>query len=154
MTETLMMICNRMMLIAADLGLPLPGTVTPGDGTPAAGVTNVDPSAYGTPPLEPAGGLPMWIWVVYGGIFVAMYFVFFRPQRKREKKMKEMQAAITTGDNVVTSGGMFGKVADIGEDCFIVDFGTNRSIRIPVLKSDVVGIREPKMTPPPKIEAD
>jgi preprotein translocase subunit YajC len=68
--------------------------------------------------------------------------------------MKEMQAAITTGDNVVTSGGMFGKVADIGEDCFIVEFGTNRSIRIPVLKSDVIGIREPKMTPPPKIEAD
>ena len=91
-----------------------------------------------------------WILLIYGVIFVAMYFIFFRPQRRREKKMKEMQSAITTGDNIITSGGLFGKVADIGEDCFIVEFGINRGVKIPVLKADVVGVRDPKMTPPPK----
>jgi preprotein translocase subunit YajC len=60
--------------------------------------------------------------------------------------MKELQAGITTGDNIITSGGLFGKVADVGEDCFIVEFGTNRGVRIPVLKADVVAIRTPKMT--------
>jgi preprotein translocase subunit YajC len=64
--------------------------------------------------------------------------------------MKEMQATIGKDDNVITNSGLFGRVVDVGEDCFIVEFGTNRGIRIPVLKSEVAGIRDPKMTPPPK----
>jgi len=101
---------------------------------------------------EGAGGMgmgPMLVWVAV--LLVAMYFLMFRGPKKREKKMKEMQASIRTGDNVVVTGGMFGKIADVGEDCFIVEFGQNRGIRIPVLKSDVLGIREPKLTPPPKV---
>ena len=107
----------------------------------------------GTPATEAGGG--MWIMLVYAGVLiVAMYFLMFRGPRKREKKMKEMQASIRTGDNVVVTGGMFGRIADVGEDCFIVEFGTNRGVRIPILKSDVLGVREPKLTPPPKVEAD
>jgi len=106
-----------------------------------------------TPP--PEGGGSMWIMLVYAGVLlIAMYFLMFRGPRKREKKMKEMQSSIRTGDNVVVTGGMFGRIADVGDDCFIVEFGSNRSIRIPVLKSDVLGVREPKLTPPPKIEVD
>jgi preprotein translocase subunit YajC len=100
-----------------------------------------------------AGGLlsnPLMMIVLYGAIIVGAYFLLMRPQRKREKKAKEMQAAIRTGDNIVTSGGLFGRVADVGEDCFIIEFGTNRGVRIPVLKSDVVAIRSPKTTPAPK----
>ena len=100
-------------------------------------------------------GNPMWIMLVYAGVLIlVMYFLMFRGPRKREKKMKEMQASIRTGDNVIVTGGMFGRIADVGEDCFVVEFGTNRGIRIPVLKSDVLGVREPKLTPPPKIEVD
>ena len=94
-----------------------------------------------------SGGLGMLI--VWGLLLVGLYFLMFRPQRKREKKMREMQAAIKAGDNIVTSSGMFGKVIEVGTDAFVVEFGTNRGIRIPVLKSDVVAIREPKLTPPP-----
>jgi preprotein translocase subunit YajC len=50
----------------------------------------------------------------------------------------------------VTTNGLFGKIADVGEDCFVVEFGTNRGVRIPVLKTDVVAVREPKMTPQPQ----
>ena len=81
------------------------------------------------------------VWAAVIGIF---YFFSIRPQSKREKKLKEMQAAIKSGDNVLTTSGFFGKVADVGEDCFYIDFGTNRSIRIPVRKSDVIGIQTPK----------
>ena len=157
MTNTLYAILERIMFLGADLGIPLPGTGTPaGDAPPPAGAGEVVTQVVNGGAGAPEGGFSMmWMLVIYGGIFVAMYFIFFRPQRKREKRMKEMQSAITTGDNIITSGGLFGKIADIGEDCFIVDFGTNRSIRIPVLKADVVGVREPKMTPPPKeITAD
>jgi len=102
---------------------------------------------------QEAGGfgmLPMLL--IWGGVILVMYLLMFRPQRKREKAMKEMQSNITTGDNIVTNAGLFGRIADVGEDCFIVEFGTNRGIRIPVLKSEVVGIRAPKMTPEPKSE--
>ncbi|MCL2528459.1 MAG: preprotein translocase subunit YajC [Defluviitaleaceae bacterium] len=105
------------------------------------------------PPAE--GGSGMWVMIAYAGVLViAMYFLMFRGPRKREKKMKELQASIRTGDNVVVTGGMFGRVADVGDDCYVVEFGSNRSIRIPVLKTDVLGIREPKLTPPPKIDTD
>lgn len=105
------------------------------------------------PQAQPAGLLDMWwmygIWIA---VIVGFYFLTIRPQRNREKKMKEMQSSIKPGDNIVTSGGMFGRVADVGEDCFVVEFGTNRGVRIPIRKSDVLGIQSPKTTPAPKIE--
>jgi len=126
-------------------------TPAPGEVTEALNGAANQVAAAPPPPAD--GGGSMWIMLVYAGVLVvAMYFLMFRGPRKREKKMKELQASIRTGDNVVVSGGMFGKVADVGDDCFIVEFGTNRGIRIPVLKSDVLGVREPKLTPPPKID--
>ena len=149
-----MTIFERGLIFLADMGIM--------GAPPGAGAESAEPGAVvetvvqNVPPPEAAPGGLSWglMIVIYGAIFVGMYFIFFRPQRTREKKMREMQAAISTGDNIITSGGLFGKVADVGEDCFIVDFGTNRSIRIPVLKGDVVGVREPKMTPPPKIAVE
>ena len=128
-----------------------------GAGDAPAAVTDVVNGAAETvaaAPPPPATGGGDWtfmiIWV--GALMIAMYFLMFRGPRKREKKMKEMQASIRTGDNVIVSGGMFGRIADVGEDCFVVEFGTNRGVRIPVLKSDVLGIRDPKLTPPPKVD--
>lgn len=104
--------------------------------------------AAAPPPDATPGGMGSWtVLLIWGGVILVMYLLMFRPQRKREKKLKEMQAAIAVGDNVVTNAGLFGRIADVGEDCFIIEFGTNRSIRIPILKSEIVGIRAPKMTP-------
>ena len=139
----------RLAFFAAGTGLLPPGGETPAGQAPAAG---------GIPPVAPgaqdagAGGFPMFIWVIYGALFVGLYFLFIRPNRKREKQRREMVEAIRAGDNVVTTGGLFGRVTDIGEDCFVVEFGTNKGMRIPVLKSDVLGVREPKLTPPPRID--
>ena len=135
------------------------GIVGGGGGGDTAPVTDVVVDAVNgvaaTPPPAGAETGGIWMIVAYAGVFIiAMYFIMFRGPRRREKKMKEMQAGIRTGDNVVVSGGMFGRIADVGEDCFIVEFGTNRGVRIPVLKSDVLGVREPKLTPPPKQEED
>jgi preprotein translocase subunit YajC len=121
---------------------------TPGNAPPVmnqSGLENGLAPVAEAPPGLFGGG---WTWIlVWGGIILVMYLLMFRPQRKREKKMKEMQAAITVGDNVITNAGLFGRIADVGEDCFIIEFGTNRNIRIPILKSEVAGIRAPKMTP-------
>ncbi|MCB1059059.1 MAG: preprotein translocase subunit YajC [Calditrichaeota bacterium] len=48
-------------------------------------------------------------------IIVVMYFLMIRPQQKRQKQHTAMLAAIKTGDEVVTAGGMYGNVAGINE---------------------------------------
>ena len=145
MIDALSGMFTRLVFFAADMGLPAPGAPA----APVPAPAEVVP-AYGGG--QEGGGFPMFIWVIYGALFVGLYFLFIRPQRKREKERREMVAAIRAGDNVVTTGGLFGKVTDIGEDCFVVEFGTNKGLRIPVLKSDVLGVREPKLTPPPRVD--
>ena len=155
----LLNITERLMLLTGNpggiIGTPGgPAAPPPPPGANVGDVVNgVSDVVQGGEGLFGAGG--MGIMLVYAGVLiVAMYFLMFRGPRRREKKAKEMQAGLRTGDYVVVSGGMFGRIADVGEDCFIVEFGTNRGIRIPVLKSDVLGVREPKLTPPPKIETE
>jgi len=48
-------------------------------------------------------------------MFVVLYFVMIRPQMKRQKEHKSMIDALAKGDEVVTSGGMLGKVSKMGE---------------------------------------
>jgi len=91
---------------------------------------------------------PMMI-LIWVGMFAAMYFFLFRPQRKRDKQMKEMQSALRVGDNILTSGGIYGKIAGVGDDAFLIEFGENRGVRVWVRKSDVLGVKAPSTTPPP-----
>ncbi len=79
-------------------------------------------------------------------LFIAMYFFSIRPTKKREMKLAEIRNAIEIGDMVVTNSGMFGKVVDITAECMIVEFGTNKGVRIPVLKYEIYGKREPNLT--------
>lgn len=48
-------------------------------------------------------------------MFVVLYFVMIRPQMKRQKEHKAMVEALAKGDEVVTAGGLLGKVSKIGE---------------------------------------
>ena len=128
---------------------PNPGGTLPSDvimHTPMPGGGGV------APPPDTGGGFnPMFMILLYVALFAAAYFFMIRPHRKREKAMKELQSTIKTGDNIVTSNGFFGRVTDVGTDCFVIEFGVSgRTMRVPVLKSDVLGVREPVLTPPPK----
>ncbi len=57
-----------------------------------------------------------------------------------------MQSSIETGDSVLTNGGMYGKVVDKVNDVYIVEFGTNKSVRVPVQKSAIASKSEPDMS--------
>ncbi|MCV0438568.1 MAG: preprotein translocase subunit YajC [Hydrogenophaga sp.] len=48
-------------------------------------------------------------------MFVVLYFVMIRPQLKRQKEHKAMVEALAKGDEIVTAGGLLGKVSKIGE---------------------------------------
>lgn len=52
-------------------------------------------------------------------IFVIFYFLLLRPQMKRSKEHKQMVASLAKGDEVVTTGGLLGKISKI-DDAFIV----------------------------------
>ena len=141
---------QRLTVFAAE-GLVTPGGTTPA-GTGEAAVPAANYAGEALHVAEEAAGMNMWLMlVIWGAVIVGFWFLMMRPQKKREKKMKEMQAGIKAGDNVVTNGGMFGRVADVGTDCFVVEMGiSGRTVKVPILKSDVLGVREPVLTPPPK----
>ncbi len=60
-------------------------------------------------------------------IFAVFYFILILPQRKRDKKMKEMLAALQVGDQVITIGGMYGKVTTIKDDILTIEVGADKT---------------------------
>ena len=128
-------------------------TIDTGGGGAAAPAAPAETAAVGTaaaaePDAPPAGFLDNWgtILVMYAVVFGAMYFLWMRPQNKKRKAAMEMQAAIKVGDNVMTSSGMYGTITMLGEQDCIVEFGTNKGIKIPIRRVDIVGVREPVLT--------
>ena len=64
------------------------------------------------------------MWVVVFGVF---YFLFIKPQKKKEKELKEMRNNIQPGDKVVTIGGIIATVAKVEEDSVVLELGPNRN---------------------------
>ena len=56
-------------------------------------------------------------------IFVIMYFLLIRPQKKQEKEAKAMLAALAVGDKIVTIGGIWGKIIKIKDDYIFIETG-------------------------------
>ncbi|MDL2233164.1 preprotein translocase subunit YajC [Ruminococcaceae bacterium OttesenSCG-928-L11] len=64
-------------------------------------------------------------------IIVVFYFMLIRPQRKRDKQVQEMRSKVEVGDEIVTNGGIIGRVVSIREDTIVIETGSDRSkIRI------------------------
>jgi len=63
-------------------------------------------------------------------LFAAMYFLMIAPQRKKQKEHDKMLKALTTGDEIVTSGGIYGQITNVKEDRFVVRVAENTKIEI------------------------
>jgi preprotein translocase subunit YajC len=63
-------------------------------------------------------------------MFVVLYFVMIRPQMKRQKEAKAMIDALAKGDEVVTTGGMLGKISKIGESYLTVEIASGVEIQV------------------------
>lgn len=59
--------------------------------------------------------------------FAAFYFFIMLPQKKREKKIKDMRDAMKVGDEVVTIGGMVGRITKITEDQITIEVGADKT---------------------------
>ncbi len=60
-------------------------------------------------------------------VFVMMYFIMIRPQKKKEKEAKEMRDNLQIGDEVTTIGGITGIIVRKGEDTVVIETGGDRS---------------------------
>jgi preprotein translocase subunit YajC len=60
-------------------------------------------------------------------VFVVFYFMLIRPQKKRDKEIQKMRSNLEVGDEVVTSGGIIGRVVSLKEDTLVIETGSDRS---------------------------
>ncbi|GLQ89668.1 preprotein translocase subunit YajC [Dyella flagellata] len=74
------------------------------------------------------GGISMLIMMIV--LFGLMYFMMIRPQMKRQKEHRQMMSSLAKGDEVVTNGGIAGRVDDVGETFITVEIAPNVKIKL------------------------
>jgi preprotein translocase subunit YajC len=85
--------------------------------------------AAGGAPASGSGGilqamlLPMLLLVVF-------YFMLIRPQSKRAKEQREMLARVAAGDEIATTGGILGKVVEVGEQFLTLEIASGVNIKL------------------------
>ncbi|MCU7881749.1 MAG: preprotein translocase subunit YajC [Candidatus Thiodiazotropha sp. (ex Lucinoma aequizonata)] len=70
------------------------------------------------------GLLPL---VIFGAV---LYFLMIRPQVKRQKEHKKLVEALAKGDEIVTTGGMAGKISDLGENFLLVEISDGTEVKV------------------------
>ena len=76
-------------------------------------------------------------------LFAVFYFLLIRPQSKRAKEHKKMVEALSKGDEIVTVGGMYGKIVSVGDNAVTVEVADNVQL---ILERQSIGKVMPKGT--------
>ncbi len=76
-------------------------------------------------------------------LLVLFYFMLIRPQSKRAKEHRAMQEALAKGDEVVTDGGIMGKIIDINDNAVTVEIAENIQVKV---RREAIGSVMPKGT--------
>ena len=98
-------------------------TLVGADGPPAPGAAGE--SAPAGQPGQPGGLSGLGPMLLLPLVFAFMYFIVIRPQRREEKKRKELIEAVKRGDKVVTIGGLHGEVIAVGETTIDIQAGVD-----------------------------
>jgi preprotein translocase subunit YajC len=77
-------------------------------------------------------GSPFGMLVPMAAIFLIFYFLLIRPQQKRQREQEEMLKAIDKGDQVVTAGGLHGKVVGVTDDTLTLEIAALKGERVRV----------------------
>ncbi len=116
-----------------------PGEVTGGGGNVEQTTTAAQGQAKGGPqgPIgQCGGGDPMLTIGMMLAMFAAFYLLLIRPQQKKAKTHQKMLDDLKKGDEVITGGGLVGKISGVSEKFFTVEI--SEKVRVRVLKSQVV----------------
>ena len=98
-------------------------------------------------PSPGTGGLLQFAPMIF--IFVIFYFLLIAPMRKKQKKTHEMLAKLKKGDEVVTSGGLFGRIAALDEERGFVVLEISSNVKVKVLRSAIAGLSGEPEKPAP-----
>ena len=75
-----------------------------------------------------ASGGGTWFMIIYlVVIFGAMYLLLIRPQKKKQKEEKKMRENLQVGDEIVTIGGIYGRVISLKEDTIVIESKSDHS---------------------------
>ena len=83
--------------------------------------------------LQAAGGFqailgsPIFMFVI---IIAIMYFMMIRPQQKRQKEIKNFRNSLTVGQNIITNGGIYGKIKNVDETTVTIEVSHGVNIRV------------------------
>ena len=88
------------------------------------------------PAPGPGGGIISFVPFIF--IFIIMYFMLFRPQKKRQQEQQRLISALKTGDKVVTNAGIHGLIANVKETTVILKVADN--VKIELEKSAVANV--------------
>lgn len=93
------------------------------------GYLTLDTAASGTSSAAAGtGGTSLIVMLGWVGIMlVALYFLMIRPQRKKQKEEKQMRENLQVGDEVVTIGGIYGRVISLKEDSMVIESKSDHS---------------------------
>jgi preprotein translocase subunit YajC len=84
-------------------------------------------NAYAQDAAQP-GGLMSFLPLIV--IFIIFYFLLIRPQMKRAKEHKQLVSQLANGDEVVTNGGLLGRITNVGESFITVELADNVKIKV------------------------
>jgi preprotein translocase subunit YajC len=76
------------------------------------------------------GGSDLMTFLPMIAIFVVFYFLLIRPQQKKAKEAKAMLEALQKGDEVVTAGGMLGRISKLTDQYATVEVGPNTEVTV------------------------
>ena len=85
-------------------------------------------NAWAQAPQQQGGGTSFFIMMVI--FFVIFYFLLIRPQQKQAKEHKEMIESLAKGDEVVTTGGVLGRINKVGDNFIVLEIATNLEIKV------------------------
>jgi len=91
------------------------------------------PMSFVIAQATPAGGSapnPLMTFLPLIVLFGVFYFLMIRPQMKRQKEHRNMVSALSKGDEVVTNGGIAGRVEEVGESFITVEIAPNVKIKL------------------------
>lgn len=83
--------------------------------------------------------------MMFGLMFAVLYFFMIRPQQKKQKEHQELLAGLKRGDEVITQGGLIGKVAKVADSEVTIEI--SEGVKVKVVKQTVLDVRnrtEPK----------
>ena len=118
--------------------------------------TKIDGSATTTTTSSSSGGFLSGLFgnsglvvVLYCVVIFGIVWLMSKPGKKKQQAMEEQRNKIKPGDPVVLKSGIYGTVVEVTAECFIVEFGMNRGVRIPIMKEAISTVREPNLSDTP-----